>query len=59
MRSFSKMLFENPVPLNMNLRITTHPGSVSVEKMAGILTKTLLATLFLSRVLFSRKMFFS
>jgi len=33
------MLFENPVPLNMHLRITTHLGSVTVEKIAGIFTK--------------------
>jgi len=30
------MLFENPVPFNMHLRITTQP---TVKKMAGILAK--------------------
>jgi len=32
-------MFENPVPLSMNLRITTLPVSVTVEKLAGIFTK--------------------
>jgi len=34
---FSKILFENPVPLNMHLRM--HPRSATVEKMADIFTK--------------------
>jgi len=33
------MLFENPVPLNKHIRITTQPGSVTVEKTAGIFSK--------------------
>jgi len=33
------MLFENTMPLNMHLPITTQRGSVAVETMAGIFTK--------------------
>jgi len=33
------MLFENPVPLHIYLWSTTHPGSVTVEKIAGIFSK--------------------
>jgi len=36
---FYKVLFENPVPLNMPMNYTTQPGSVIVEKMDGIFTK--------------------
>ena len=34
---FSKILFENPVQLNMRLQM--QPGSDTVEKMTGIFTK--------------------
>jgi len=39
------MFLNNPVPLNMHLRITTQNGSVTVEKMAGIFTKGIWQTL--------------
>jgi len=35
-RSFYKILFENPVPFNMHLRITPQP---TVKKIADIFTK--------------------
>ena len=34
---FSKILFEDPVPLNMHLRMQLR--SATVEKMSGIFTK--------------------
>jgi len=36
-RSFKKMLFENPAPLNMRLRMQLR--SFTVDKMAGIFAK--------------------
>jgi len=38
-RSFQNISFEDSVPLNIHLQITTQPGSVTVEKMGGIFAK--------------------